>query len=194
MEQGAIWSGHWWHKVFLILMMCTNIQIQVNVHLRLRLTEIGQFIQNGRQIIKFVKKWYIGHKHSLIYDWSHNIPLLNLHQHVFIITDKKKAAEIQTKWPIKWLKLEGKMCTGYIMAVGKVPLLFLHSWTTQEPESTCWSSNCRCFTEIWQKCTLYRFWEIERITHFCPPSNQIWSYINICNINRKLLTQAFTWI
>ena len=32
-------------------------------------------------------------------------------------------------------------------------------------------------------------------THFCPPSSQILSYINIiCNINRKLLTQVFTWI
>ena len=144
-------------------MMCTNIQIQVNLHLRLRLTEIGQFIQNGRQIIKFVTKWYIGHKHSLIYDWSHNIPLLNLHQHVFIITDKKKkAAEIQTKWPIKWLKLEGKCVLAILWLSVRChpegefrPLLFLHSWTTQEPESTCWSSNCRCFTEIWQKCTLY---------------------------------------
>ena len=55
-------------RFFLILMMCANIKIQVNVHLRLRLAKICQFIQNGRQIIKFVKKWYIGHKHSLIYD------------------------------------------------------------------------------------------------------------------------------
>ena len=27
-----------------------------------------QYIQNGRQIINFVKKWYIGHKRLLIYD------------------------------------------------------------------------------------------------------------------------------
>ena len=39
----------------------------------------------------------------------------------FIIADKKKmVAEILTKWRPKWPKLEGKMCTGYIMAVGKV--------------------------------------------------------------------------
>ena len=30
------------------------------------------------------------------------------------------AAEILTKRRPKWLKLEEKMCTGYIMAVGKV--------------------------------------------------------------------------
>ena len=30
------------------------------------------------------------------------------------------AAEIGTKWRPKWLKLEKKMTTGYIMAVGKV--------------------------------------------------------------------------
>ena len=29
-------------------------------------------------------------------------------------------ADILTKWRPKWLKLEEKMCTGYIMAVGKV--------------------------------------------------------------------------
>ena len=30
------------------------------------------------------------------------------------------AAEIRAKWQLKWLKLQEKMCTGYIMAVGKV--------------------------------------------------------------------------
>ena len=56
--------------------------------------------------------------------------------------------------------------------------------------------NCRCFTEIWPKMNIkyVRFWEIERITHFRPPSSQILSYINIFNINRKLLTQTLTWI
>ena len=39
---------------------------------------------------------------------------------------------------------------------------------------------------------LARFLEIERITHFCALSNQIVSYINVFNINTKLLTQAFT--
>ena len=40
--------------------------------------------------------------------------------------------------------------------------------------------------------TYVRFWEIERITHFRPPSSLILSYINIFNTNRKLLAQAFT--
>ena len=55
------------------------------------------------------------------------------------------AAQILTKWRLKWLKFGGGgMCTGYIMAVGKVspegefrPLLFSHSWTTQRPELIC---------------------------------------------------------
>ena len=40
------------------------------------------------------------------------------------------------------------------------PLLFSHSWTTHGPESTCWSGNCRCFTEKWPKIyvTYVRFW------------------------------------
>ena len=37
------------------------------------------------------------------------------------------------------------------------------------------------------------FWEIECITHFRPLSSQRLSYVNIFNINRNLLTQAFTW-
>ena len=37
-------------------MMWANIKIQVNVHLRVRLAEIGYYIQNGRKIIKFVTK------------------------------------------------------------------------------------------------------------------------------------------
>ena len=62
------------------------------------------------------------------------------------------------KMVTKMAKMGGKMCTGYIMAVGEVhpegefrPLLFSHSWTTRRPESTCWSGNCRCLTEIWLK-------------------------------------------
>ena len=49
------------------------------------------------------------------------------------------------------------------VAVGNVsprgefkPLLFLHSWTTQGPESTCRSGNCRCFTEMYM--TYVRLW------------------------------------
>ena len=40
------------------------------------------------------------------------------------------------------------------------PLLFSHSWTTHGPESTCWSGNCHCFTEIWPKMymTFMQFW------------------------------------
>ena len=38
------------------------------------------------------------------------------------------------------------------------PLLFSHSWTIQGPESTCWSGNCRCFTEIWPKVYMTYAW------------------------------------
>ena len=80
---------------------------------------------------------------------------------------------LQTKKQKEWLRKYGQnggLMAGivgqnvyllYMMAEGKVspeggfkPLLFSHSWTTQGPESTCRSDNCRCFTEIWQKCTL----------------------------------------
>ena len=55
-------------RFFGILMMCANIKMQVYAHLQLRLAKIGEYIQNGHQMIKSVKKNYIGHKHSLIYD------------------------------------------------------------------------------------------------------------------------------
>ena len=38
------------------------------------------------------------------------------------------------------------------------PLLFWHCLTTQGPESTCCSGNCRCFTEIWPKMYMTYVW------------------------------------
>ena len=40
----------------------------------------------------------------------------------------------------------------------------------------------------------FRLRRIDHISHYCPVSNQIVSYINIVDINRKLLALAFTWI
>ena len=80
------------------------------------------------------------------------------------------------------------------------PPFFSHSWTTQGPESTCWSGNYRCFTEIWPKMymTYVRFWsnfEKTSVLHtFNSLSSPLFSYVNIFNINTKLLTQAFTWM
>ena len=40
----------------------------------------------------------------------------------------------------------------------------------------------------------FRLGKIDHISHFCPLSSQILSYINIFDINRKLLAQAVTWM
>ena len=39
-----------------------------------------------------------------------------------------------------------------------------------------------------------RLGEIDCGLHFCPMSSQILSYINLFDINAKLLTHALTWI
>ena len=40
----------------------------------------------------------------------------------------------------------------------------------------------------------FRLGKIDHISHFCPLSSQILSYINMFDINRKLLAHAFTWM
>ena len=40
----------------------------------------------------------------------------------------------------------------------------------------------------------FRLGKIDHISHYCLLSGQILSYFNIFNINRNLLTQAFTWM
>ena len=40
----------------------------------------------------------------------------------------------------------------------------------------------------------FRLGKIDQISHFCPLSSLILSYINIFDINRKLLAQAITWM
>ena len=74
------------------------------------------------------------------------------------------------------------------------PLLFLHSWTTQGQESTRWSGNCRCFTDIWSKTIWSNFVKSSMLHIFdCWVVKIMWSYINIIINNINLLTQGFTW-
>ena len=88
------------------------------------------------------------------------------------------------------------------------PLLFSHSWTIQGPESTCFSGNCSCFTEIWPKVymTYARFFSIwkktsplssEAISIYLIPTESYWNRLsrgcNIFSVRFLKNAQALSW-
>ena len=82
----------------------------------------------------------------------------------YVFTDVKRC--FNASWGFKWFKLtlfttEAQPTWSVLIVIDQTwlaggchpewefrPLSFSHSWTIQGPESTCWSGNCRCFTEI----------------------------------------------